>query len=87
MNRISELTGCQATDINCDVLEHVAPPICPSSPSPEADDDIDAPKMVDRSVVRSYSALVGIVAAVGVALLAFAVWFVSSIQSAAQDID
>lgn len=84
MNRVSELTGCQATDINSNVLEHVAPPISPS-PTPKADTD-DIPKMVDGSVVRSYSWLVGIVAAVGVAFLAIAVWFVSSVQSAAQDL-
>ena len=41
-----------------------------------------AREAVDSSVVKSYSGLVSIVAAVGVALLAIAFWLVTFLQSA-----
>lgn len=87
IGRVCDLTGCQATDVKTSVLEQQKqqqtspdltsePPLTSEAPTPAAIETVDG------RVVKSYSKLVSIVAAVGVALLAVAVWFVYSMQTA-----
>lgn len=72
------MTGCLATDVKSQVLEEVSPPPAPSPSQPVAIETVDA------GVVKRYSGLVSILAAVGVALLAITLWFVSTLHSSGQ---
>ena len=90
VGRVSDLIGCEAADVKVDVLEQlkqqkVAPPDltseCPLT-SETAIPVATCTETDDEEVVKSYSKLVSLLAAVGVALLAVAMWFVYSMQSA-----
>ena len=86
VGRVCDLTGCQATDVKVSVLEQfkqqsASPDLTSEYPLTS---DTPAPVAIetdDEGVVKSYSKLVSIVAAVGVALLAIAIWFVYSLQT------
>ena len=85
VGRVCDLTGCQASDVKVTVLEQqkqqqqqqICPETPPLSSEPPAPGAVEA---VDGKVVKGYSGLVSVVAAVGVALLAVAVWLVYSMQ-------
>ena len=75
IGRVCDLTGCQATDITASLLEQQ-----PSSVTSPLTSETVSIETVDGGVVKSYSGLVSILAAVGVALLAVTVWLVYSMQ-------
>lgn len=84
VGRVSDLIGCEATDVKVDMLEQlnqqeVAPDLTSECPLTSETPTPIATEKVDEEVVKSYSKLL---AAVGVALLAIAMWFVYSVQSA-----
>ena len=87
VGRVSDLIGCEATDVKVDMLEQlnqqeVAPDLTSECPLTSETPTPIATETVDGEVVKSYSKLVSLLAAVGVALLAIAMWFVYSVQSA-----
>ena len=89
VGRVSDLIGCEATDVKVDVLEQLkqqeaAPDLTSECPltSETTTPVATCTETGDEEVVKSYSKLVSLLAAVGVALLAVAMWFVYSLQSA-----
>ena len=89
VGRVSDLIGCETADVKVDVLEQLqqqeaAPDLTPECPltSETATPVATCTETDDGEVVKSYSKLVSLLAAVGVALLAVAMWFVYSVQSA-----
>ena len=90
VGRVCDLTGYQPTDVKLSVLEQVeqqrqeqvSPDLTSESPLTSGTPTSEAVSVetVDEGVVKSYSKLISVLAAVGVALLAIAVWFVYSMQ-------